>query len=67
MDYQFIVTLMAIFAAGAYLLWRGIAGWKKAFLQGCSGGCGCPPRTAITTPRLLAGEDLTLRLRKRTR
>jgi len=64
MDWQYLLTWVAIAAAAAFIGWRA---WRllRPTKDGCSGGCGCAksPSEAKTPSTLIAPEQLTLRQR----
>lgn len=66
MDWQNIITWVAIAMAGVYVFWRGRSAWR-GMRGGCSGGCGCAKATsegqAKTHPAIIAPEELVLRQR----
>ena len=66
MEWQEVVTWLAIAVAGVYLFWRGGRSWR-GMRGGCSGGCGCakvPSQGQVKThPAIIAPEELVLRRR----
>ncbi|MBI3821464.1 MAG: hypothetical protein HY289_02165 [Planctomycetes bacterium] len=61
MDWQIVLTSLAVALAGAFLLWRGWRMWRGS-KTGCSGGCGCA-KTDVKKPAIIAPEELVLRKR----
>jgi hypothetical protein len=60
MDWQLLLTCVAIAVASAYIGWRGRRTlWPKK--GDCGGGCGCAKSVRANEPKLIAREQLTLR------
>jgi hypothetical protein len=66
MEWQEVITWLAIAMAGVYVFWRGGRIWR-GMRGGCSGGCGCakaPSEGQVKThPAIIAREELVLRRR----
>jgi hypothetical protein len=60
MDWQLIITWLAIGCAGGFILWRG-GRMLRSSRKGCNSGCGCSKVEVEPKASLIAPEQLTLR------
>ena len=65
MDWQLILTGVAIAMAGGYIGWRGFQAWR-GMKSGCSGGCGCSKSEVKAKQAIIAPEELVLRQRPKS-
>jgi hypothetical protein len=63
MDWQILMTWLAVGLAAVYVAWRGLRTWRSS-KNGCAGGCGCSKEKsadAKATPAIIPAEQLVMR------